>query len=93
MHMKPLYIPVPGCRFSHMHVDLVGLLPASEGCMYLFTIIDCTTRWAEAVLLATTSADHVQTIAYHPEGNVFMEWFHHCLKDALRARCTAPDWI
>ena len=56
MHVKPLHIPVPGHRFSHMHVDLVGPLPASEGCTYLFTIIDCTTPWAEAVSLATTSA-------------------------------------
>ena len=22
-----------------------------------------------------------------------MERFHHCLKDALCAHCTAPDWI
>ena len=41
---------------AHVHVDLVSPLPASEGCTYLISIIDCTTRWAEAVLLATTSA-------------------------------------
>ena len=23
----------------------------------------------------------------------FMEWFHHCLKDTLRACCTSPDWL
>ena len=56
VHVKPLHIPVPGCCFSHVHVDLVGPLPASEGCTYLFTIIDCTMQWAEVVPLATTSA-------------------------------------
>ena len=136
VHVKPLHIPVPGRRFSHVHVDLVGPLPISEGCTYLFTIIDYTTRWAEAVPLATTSAancacalfrgwiarfgvpaaltsdrcsqftsavwaalcellniQHVQTTAYHPECNSMVERFHHCLKDALRAPCAAPDWI
>ena len=48
VHLKPLHIPVPGRRFSHIHVDLVGPLPSSGGCTYLFTIIDRTTRWAEA---------------------------------------------
>ena len=34
------HIPVPGRRFSHIHVDLVGPLPQSDGFSYLFTIID-----------------------------------------------------
>ena len=136
VHLKPLHIPVPGRRFSHIHVDLVGPLPNSGGCTYLFTIIDCTTRWAEAVPLAATSAadcaralfrgwvarfgvpaaitsdrgaqftsalwaalcrllgtQHVQTTAYHPEGNGLVERFHRRLKDALRARCAGPDWM
>ena len=37
-------------------MDLVGPLPSWGGCTYLFTIIDCTTLWADAVLLATTVA-------------------------------------
>ena len=36
---------------------------------------------------------HMQTTAYHPEGNGLVERFHHRLKDALRACCAAPDWI
>ncbi len=37
-------------RFSHVHVDLVGPLPASEdGFLYLLTMVDRTTRWLEAV--------------------------------------------
>ena len=43
-------IPVPGRRFSHIHVDLVGPLPVSEdGYSHLFTIVDWSTRWAEAI--------------------------------------------
>ena len=56
VHIKPLHIPVPSRHFSHVYVDLVGPLPVSQGCTHLFTIIDCTTQWAEAVPLASTSA-------------------------------------
>ena len=51
-----LPIPVPARRFSHIHVDLVGPLPCSSGYTHLFTIIDRTTRWPEAVPLSTTSS-------------------------------------
>ena len=50
-------IPVPGRRFAHVHVDLVGPLPATAaGQSYLFTMVDRATRWAEAVPLGLTSA-------------------------------------
>ena len=42
-------IPVPHRRFAHIHVDLVGPLPPSHGHTYLFTIIDRTSRWPEAI--------------------------------------------
>jgi hypothetical protein len=54
--LQAAHIPVPVRRFSHLHVDLVGPLPRSSGFSYLFTIIDRTTRWPEAVPLATTTA-------------------------------------
>jgi hypothetical protein len=55
-------IPVPERRFTHLHVDLVGPLPTSaEGFKYLFTIIDRSTRWWEAIpvknMEAATIAD------------------------------------
>jgi hypothetical protein len=44
--------------FAHIHVDLVGPLPPSRGHTYLFTIIDRTSRWPEAIPLAfITAAD------------------------------------
>ena len=53
--IKP--IPIPQRRFSYMHMDLVGPLPVSvEGFLYIFTIIDRTTRWIEAVPLKEMSA-------------------------------------
>ena len=49
--------PIPQRRFSHVHVDLVGPLPVSaDGFLYIFTIIDRTTRWLEAVPLKEMSA-------------------------------------
>ena len=36
-------------RFSHIHVEVVGPLPTSNGCRYLFTVIDRSTRWPEAI--------------------------------------------
>ena len=51
-----LPIPVPSRRFSHIYVDLVGPLPSSWGYTHLFTIIDRTTRWPEAIPLSSTSS-------------------------------------
>jgi transposase InsO family protein len=51
-------IAVPLLRFSHLHIDLVGPLPCSaEGYTHLFTIIDRSTRWCEAVPLRSTTAN------------------------------------
>jgi transposase InsO family protein len=52
-------IPVPLLeqRFTHLHVDLMGPLPTSaEGFKYLFTIIDRSTRWVEAILVKSMKA-------------------------------------
>ncbi|KAJ8415636.1 hypothetical protein AAFF_G00426160 [Aldrovandia affinis] len=40
---------IPERRFDHVNVDLVGPLPPSHGYTYLFTMVDRTTRWPEAV--------------------------------------------
>ncbi len=53
---KTNHIPVPICRFAHLHVDLVGPLPSSCTYTYLFTVVDRTSRWPEAVPLTGTTA-------------------------------------
>ncbi len=58
VHLQPAEIPVPHRCFAHIHVDLVGLLPPSRRHIYLFTIIDRTSRWPEAIPLSSiTSTD------------------------------------
>ncbi|MFN9908616.1 MAG: DDE-type integrase/transposase/recombinase, partial [bacterium] len=47
---------MPRRRFEHVHVDLVGPLPQSSGFSYLFTIVDRTTRWPEAIPLSSIAA-------------------------------------
>jgi cleavage and polyadenylation specificity factor subunit 1 len=55
-HLVPLPIPIPQRRFSHRHVDLVGPLQYSNNFNYIFTIIDRTSKWMEAIPLSETSA-------------------------------------
>ena len=47
----------PERRFSHIHVDVVGPLPSSADCRYIFTIVDRSTRWPEAVPMKVATAD------------------------------------
>jgi len=51
-------IPVHTQRFSHIHVDFMGPLTVSkEGFRYLFTIIDQSSRWLEAIPLTSMETD------------------------------------
>jgi hypothetical protein len=55
VQVPPQHIPVPTRRFIHIHVDLVGPLPASKGYTHLFIIMDRTSHWPEGIPIATTS--------------------------------------
>ncbi len=58
-HTAPVQpIPVTEWRFTNVHVDLVGPLPASaEGFKYLFSMVDRSSRWLEAVPLKSMAAE------------------------------------
>lgn len=51
---------LPGNRFEHVHIDIVGPLPASDGNQYILTVMDRYTRWPEGYpmpdMLAETCA-------------------------------------
>ena len=47
---------LPSRRFAHIHVDVVGPLPPSQGFTHLLTVVDRFTRWLEAIPVTNTSA-------------------------------------
>ncbi len=49
------HIPVPTHSFSHIHVNLVGPLPASKGYTHLLTIMHGNSRWPEAIPIPANS--------------------------------------
>jgi hypothetical protein len=95
--------PVPDRRFSHIHVDLVGHLPASaEGFKYLLTVVDRSTCRLETVPEFTSSSwaamcqqmgiKHIQTTAYHPQSNGMVERSYCQLEDSFWPQLVAHDW-
>jgi hypothetical protein len=64
VHLAPSVIPVPQRRFEHIHVDIVGPLPPSSGYSYLFTVVDRTTRWPEAIPISGISAADCATALF-----------------------------
>lgn len=50
---------VPGERFAHIHVDLIGPLPSCRGYSYCVTCIDRFSRWPECIPVADSTAESV----------------------------------
>jgi hypothetical protein len=48
--------------FSHIHLDLLGPLPTSEGTIYMFTVIDRNTRWFGAFPMTEFAAKSCASI-------------------------------
>jgi cleavage and polyadenylation specificity factor subunit 1 len=49
----------PAARFLHVHMDLLGPLPASAGYMYCLTAVDLFTCWTEVFPIPDVTADTV----------------------------------
>jgi hypothetical protein len=52
----------PTARFEHIHLDIVGPLPQSQGYTYVVTMIDRETRWPEAVPTTSITAERIAAI-------------------------------
>jgi hypothetical protein len=55
-HQQPQPVPILQRHFSHLHIDLVGLLQNSGSSKFIFTGIDRTSKWMEAIPLSDMSA-------------------------------------
>ena len=46
-------------RFSHVHIDIVGPLPHSNGYTHILTCVDRFTRWPEAIRISNIPAESI----------------------------------
>ena len=60
------HFPVPDQRFSAIHLDVVGPLPASEDHKYLLTVFCRTSRWLEAYPMRQATSEECS--------KAFLQW-------------------
>ena len=56
---KSRIFKVPDTRFSHLHTDVVGPLPASEGMRFILTIMCRKSKWVESIPLPQATSANV----------------------------------
>ena len=61
----PAHFLSPDSRFSHVHIDLVGPLPESNGCRFLLIAVDRFTQWCDAIPLQQSDALSVAKALLH----------------------------
>ncbi len=64
-HSQPVDSSPAPARFDHIHIDIVGPLPYSDGFRYIFTCVDSFNRWPEAVPITYITVDTVARALIH----------------------------
>lgn len=49
------FFRLPGMRFGHVHIDIVGPLPPCQGFTYLLTCVGRFTRWSKVAPMPNTT--------------------------------------